>query len=131
MLNLGGQIGDAGIVYSDNGKFIVSDTQKQGDTIILHGKQTEGILTNGEFVVSEVNQIRRENIKINHSATHLLHAALINKIGSNVQQKGSLVSDSKLRFDFSCEKPLKKDVLDLVENEVNRNIDLKIPLKQN
>ena len=123
----GGQIGDAGIVYSDNGKFIISDTQKQGDTIILYGKQTEGVLTNGQFVVSEVNQRRRENIKINHSATHLLHAALIKKIGRNVQQKGSLVSDSKLRFDFSCEKPLKKDVLDLVENEVNRNINLKIP----
>ena len=68
-----------GIVYSDNGKFIISDTQKQGDTIILYGKQTEGVLTNGQFVVSEVNQRRRENIKINHSATHLLHAALIKK----------------------------------------------------
>ena len=123
----GGQIGDSGIVFSDEGKFLVNDTQKKGDTIYLHGKQVEGRLKRDQLVISEIDQLRRDNIKINHSATHLLHSALINNIGKNVQQKGSLVSDSKLRFDFSCEKPINKEALEKIENEVNRNIDNKIP----
>ena len=123
----GGQIGDSGIVFSDEGKFLVNDTQKKGDTIYLHGKQVEGRLKRDQLVISEIDQLRRDNIKINHSATHLLHSALINNIGKNVQQKGSLVSDSKLRFDFSCEKPINKEALEKIENEVNRNIDSKIP----
>ena len=123
----GGQIGDSGIVFSDEGKFLVNDTQKKGDTIYLHGKQVEGRLKRDQLVISEIDQLKRDNIKINHSATHLLHSALINNIGKNVQQKGSLVSDSKLRFDFSCEKPINKEALEKIENEVNRNIDSKIP----
>ena len=123
----GGQIGDSGIVFSDEGKFLVNDTQKKGDTIYLHGKQVEGRLKRDQPVISEIDQLKRDNIKINHSATHLLHSALINNIGKNVQQKGSLVSDSKLRFDFSCEKPINKEALEKIENEVNRNIDSKIP----
>ena len=78
---------------------------------------------------AQINLIKRENIKINHSATHLLHSALIKNIGENVQQKGSLVSDQKLRFDFSCEKPIKKNILDKIEDEVNYNIEKKIPSK--
>tara|TARA_A100001011_G_C14306563_1_gene843458 strand:+ start:413 stop:3040 length:2628 start_codon:yes stop_codon:yes gene_type:complete len=123
----GGQIGDSGIVFTDEGKFLVNDTQKKGDTIYLHGKQVEGRLKRDQLVISEIDQLKRDNIKINHSATHLLHSALINNIGKNVQQKGSLVSDSKLRFDFSCEKPINKEALEKIENEVNRNIDSKIP----
>ncbi len=123
----GGQIGDSGIVFSDKGKFLVRDTQKKGDTIYLQGKQVNGRLKLDQFVISEIDKSRRDNIKMNHSATHLLHSALINNIGKNVKQKGSLVSDSKLRFDFSCEKPINKKALDSIEDEVNRNIDNKIP----
>ena len=123
----GGQIGDSGFVFSDEGKFLVSDTQKKGDTIYLQGKQVNGSLKLDQFVISEIDKSRRDNIKMNHSATHLLHSALINNIGKNVKQKGSLVSDSKLRFDFSCEKPINKKALDNIEDEVNRNIDNKIP----
>tara|TARA_Y200000002_G_scaffold185582_1_gene153255 strand:+ start:1122 stop:3749 length:2628 start_codon:yes stop_codon:yes gene_type:complete len=122
----GGQIGDSGIVFSDEGKFLVNDTQKKGDTIYLQGKQVAGCLKRGKNIISEIDRPRRDNIKMNHSATHLLHSALINNIGKNVQQKGSLVSDSKLRFDFSCEKPINKKVLDNIEDEVNRNIENKI-----
>ncbi len=125
----GGQIGDSGIIFSEKGKFEVTDTQKHGETYLLFGAQTEGVLKLNDQVSAQINVIKRENIKINHSATHLLHSALIKNIGENVQQKGSLVSDQKLRFDFSCEKPIKKNILDKIENEVNYNIEKKIPSK--
>ena len=123
----GGQIGDSGIIFSENGKFLVHDAQKHGDTILIYGKQTEGFSKLNQMVTSEIDKDKRESIKMNHSATHLLHSALINNIGKNVQQKGSLVSDTKLRFDFSCEKPISKKTLNAIENEVNNYIDKNIP----
>ena len=81
----------------------------------------------GDSTNAEIDKVKRNNIKLNHSATHLLHSALIKNIGTSVQQKGSLVSDEKLRFDFSCEKPIKREVLNSIEIEVNKNIEKKIP----
>mgnify|MGYP001285696705 CR=1 FL=1 len=123
----GGQIGDSGIIFSKNGKFLVHDTQKHGDTILIYGKQTEGSLKLDQTVTSEIDKDKRESIKMNHSATHLLHSALIKNIGKNVQQKGSLVSDTKLRFDFTCEKSISKKALIAIEDEVNNYIDKNIP----
>ena len=123
----GGQIGDSGIIFSENGKFLVHDTQKHGDTILIYGKQTEGSLKLDQTVTSEIDKDKRESIKMNHSATHLLHSALIKNIGKNVQQKGSLVSDTKLRFDFTCEKSISKKALIAIEDEVNNYIDKNIP----
>ncbi len=77
----------------------------------------------GDSTNAEIDKAKRENIKLNHSATHLLHSALIKNIGTSVQQKGSLVSDEKLRFDFSCEKPIKRELLNTIEIEVNKNIE--------
>tara|TARA_B100001059_G_scaffold86297_1_gene84466 strand:+ start:28864 stop:31491 length:2628 start_codon:yes stop_codon:yes gene_type:complete len=125
----GGQIGDSGFITTDNGKFEVFDTKKHGSTNILYGRVLTGYINTHDKVVAEINAEKRDNIKINHSATHLLHASLIKNIGNEVQQKGSLVSDTKLRFDFSCQKPLKKDVLVKIESEVNGYIDSNIVAK--
>ena len=122
----GGQIGDSGIILSKNGKFEVFDTQKHGSANLLLGKQIDGFFKINEEVEAEINKEKRDNIRLNHSATHLLHSALINNIGKNVQQKGSLVSDTKLRFDFSCDKPINRKILNLIEAEVNDNIEKNI-----
>ena len=123
----GGQIGDSGKITSKSSEFIVRDTQKRGKAYLLIGKQIKGSFKSGEIINAEIDSVCRANTKNNHSATHLLHAALINNLGNNVQQKGSLVSDSKLRFDFSCDKAINKDVLRVIENEVNTYIEDDIP----
>ena len=125
----GGQVGDSGRVLSSKGEFHVYDTQKKGGSYLLFGKQIKGTMSIGDSTNAEIDKVKRNNIKLNHSATHLLHSALIKNIGISVQQKGSLVSDEKLRFDFSCEKPIKREVLNSVEIEVNKNIEKKIPAK--
>ena len=125
----GGQIGDSGIVFSDFGKFKVFDTQKYGVTNLLFGKQVEGSFKSKDEVLAKIDSEKRNRIKINHSATHLLHSALIKNIDNNVKQKGSLVSDEKLRFDFSCDKALNKKALRKIEDEVNNNIDKNISSK--
>ena len=125
----GGQIGDSGIVFSDFGKFKVFDTQKYGVTNLLFGKQVEGSFKSKDEVLAKIDSEKRDRIKINHSATHLLHSALIKNIDNNVKQKGSLVSDEKLRFDFSCDKALNKMALRKIEDEVNNNIDKNISSK--
>ena len=122
----GGQIGDSGVIISKNGEFEVIDTKKLGSANLLYGKQTKGFLEINDKAHAEIDKEKRDCIKLNHSATHLLHAALIKNIGSNVQQKGSLVSETKLRFDFSCEKPIKRKTLNLIEDEVNNNIEKNI-----
>jgi len=125
----GGQIGDSGKIISSSAEFIVRDTQKRGKAYLLIGKQIKGSFDVGEIISAEIDIMCRTNIKSNHSATHLLHSALINNLGNNVQQKGSLVSDSKLRFDFSYDKALNKAMLAIIENEVNEYIDEDIPAK--
>ena len=122
----GGQIGDSGMLYSNNGKFTVYDVKKRGDAYLLLGKQIDGALNIKEEVVAEIDKEKRDRIKLNHSATHLLHSVLRNTLGEDVMQKGSLVSDEKLRFDFSADKPIDKLILRKIEDDVNSLIDQNI-----
>ena len=118
----GGQIGDTGRIDSKKGSFSVTDTQKQGNTIIHHGVMEDGELKISDKVAMKINSDRRSNIAANHSATHLMHAALRNVLSDQVTQKGSLVDENRLRFDFSHNKPLSKPNLFDIEAEVNSEI---------
>ncbi len=119
----GGQVGDRGEIFCESGKFQVEDTQKQGaDTIVHHGKLLTGTLNIGDKVSAEIDSNRRRAIASNHSATHLLHAALRRVLGDHVIQKGSLVDEDKLRFDFSHVESLSTDELMAVEKMVNEQI---------
>ena len=118
----GGQIGDTGRIDSKKGSFSVTDTQKQGNTIIHHGVMEDGELKISDKVAMKINSDRRSNIAANHSATHLMHAALRNVLSEQVTQKGSLVDENRLRFDFSHNKPLSKSNLFDIEAEVNSEI---------
>ena len=115
----GGQVGDTGVLLADGAEFEVRDTQKQGGSILHIGGLKSGTLSVGDRVEALVDQARREAIKRNHSATHLMHAALRKVLGEHVQQKGSLVDADKLRFDFSHHEPVSADQLRLVEQQVN------------
>ncbi|MGB5325375.1 MAG: alanine--tRNA ligase, partial [Pseudomonadales bacterium] len=118
----GGQVGDAGIIRAPNGVFEVRDTQKQGETFLHIGQLQIGMLSVGDSVQAEVDQPRRRAIALNHSATHLLHAALRQVLGEHVTQKGSLVDDQRLRFDFSHNAPLSEQQIDAITLLVNRQI---------
>lgn len=119
----GGQIGDCGILRVGDAVFEVLDTQKQGtDTILHYGKVKNETIYIGASVRAEVNAITRKAIAVNHSATHLLHAALRMVLGDHVLQKGSLVNAQRLRFDFSHYEPLTLAELDSVECIVNEQI---------
>ena len=118
----GGQIGDCGTLNNENGVFVVEDTQKQSEVYKHIGLMKSGTLTVGDAVSAEVNQPRREKIVANHSATHLLHQALREILGDAVNQKGSLVADDYLRFDFSYHQPVSPSDLEKVEMLVNTQI---------
>jgi len=118
----GGQVGDTGIITSVNGKFLVTDTQKQQDVILHFGKVIYGKLALNEQVTAIVDNERRQAIRANHSATHLLHAALRQSLGLHVQQKGSIVESGRLRFDFAHNQPLTAQQLMAVEQLVNKKI---------
>ncbi len=119
----GGQVGDKGKLHGSGALFVVSDTQKQGHGVNAHiGKLEEGALKLGDKVKAEVDADRRQAIILNHSATHLLHAALRQVLGDHVAQKGSLVLPDKLRFDFSHFEPMTADELHQVESLVNQQI---------
>lgn len=118
----GGQVGDTGSLSATGMVFTISDTQKQGLAFIHLGLLQEGVLQVGQRIKSQVDQSRRLHIMRNHSATHLLHAALRKVLGEHLIQKGSLVGDDKLRFDFSHSKPMTKDELWQVESLVNHQI---------
>ncbi|MFZ0789925.1 MAG: alanine--tRNA ligase [Chromatiaceae bacterium] len=119
----GGQVGDRGHLIGESGRFVVSDTQKKGDGIICHlGQVTEGQITVGDSVDAEVDAARRRAIALNHSATHLLHAALRQILGDHVQQKGSLVGPDRLRFDFSHFEPVRREQQLAIERLVNQEI---------
>jgi len=119
----GGQVGDTGELINDKTTFVVSDTQKQPSGAIEHyGKLTQGSLKIGDTIEAVVNKNRRKNIARNHSATHLLHAALREVLGETVRQKGSLVDENKLRFDFSYEDSISDELLQKIETMVNRKI---------
>ena len=98
----GGQVGDTGVIKSKSGEFLVTDTKKTPQGIFIHfGKLISGSMKVGEDVDLSIDEERRSLIMKNHSATHLLHAALRNTLGNHVAQRGSLVNSEKLRFDFS------------------------------
>jgi alanyl-tRNA synthetase len=117
----GGQIGDKGLLLFDDSVFRVADTQKQGLLHVHYGKMEKGAIHVGDKVTAEVDSIRKATM-LNHSATHLLHAALRIILGDQVIQKGSLVAPDRLRFDFSYPQPLTSEQIKAVENLVNQQI---------
>ena len=126
----GGQAGDQGLIHSGESVFAVADTQKQGAEIILHlGLVKAGELVSGAAVRAEVNPDNRLAIALNHSATHLLHAALRSLLGEHVAQKGSQVNVQRLRFDFSHFEPIDAEQLDNIERLVNEQIRLNSPVR--
>ena len=119
----GGQVGDVGWIETPDGaSFHVADTTKIGDLHLHHGQVANGALHKDEAVKARIDATRRTEIKRNHSATHLLHAALRQALGSHVQQKGSLVAAERLRFDFSHPQPLTPEQLRAIETVVNTRI---------
>ncbi len=118
----GGQVGDKGELYTNDIFFEVEDTKKQGQSHIHLGALRTGSIQVGDILRASVDQTRREAIMRNHSATHLLHAALRVILGEHVLQKGSLVADDRLRFDFSHNEPVTKEQLVEIERLVNARI---------
>ncbi len=118
----GGQCGDAGVLKTAAGLFKVEDTQKLGNAIAHHGELVEGVLAKGDEVTATVDAERRAAISLNHSATHLLHAALRTVLGDHVTQKGSLVKPDNLRFDFSHLEAMTKAEIKEVERLVNAQV---------
>ena len=119
----GGQVGDKGTIKTETGVFKVEDTQKFFGSLFVH----IGILIEGEIAVNqdsilEVDKSRRANIKSNHSATHLLHAALREELGTHVAQRGSYVGPDRLRFDFSHSKQINESEINKINNRVNHFI---------
>ena len=119
----GGQVGDKGLLLVDDAVFEVSDTQKQGNAVLHFGKLTQGqSISIGEQVEASIHEDDRIAIARNHSATHLLHAALRRELGSHVEQKGSLVDADRLRFDFAHPQALSAEEIRKVERLVNLEI---------
>lgn len=118
----GGQIGDRGVLTTEGMIFEVEDTQRVAQAIIHHGKLVQGKLVTGQRVNALIDQKRRAAIRLNHTATHLLHAALKQIIGGHVQQKGSLVDAERARFDFSHYEGLNSAQLQQIEQLVNEKI---------
>ncbi|MDB3952276.1 alanine--tRNA ligase [Alphaproteobacteria bacterium] len=127
----GGQQGDAGLAETTNGAVIeISDVQKKLDVMHVHiGRIIKGKLTEGEAIDLQVDGRRRENLRANHSVTHLIHAALRDHLGDHVTQKGSLVSPDYLRFDFSHPKAIDRGSLLAVESAVNAQIRMNAPVE--
>ena len=127
----GGQVGDQGIIYSNDCKIIIKDTQKKmGDLHVDLGKIDKGFLKINQSVNLEINVDKRNNARAYHSATHLLHEALRRTLGNHVTQKGSLVSPEKLRFDFSHNKPIEKKEIEKIEKFVNDMVNTAADVKQ-
>ncbi|MBC5831512.1 alanine--tRNA ligase [Vibrio metschnikovii] len=120
----GGQCGDAGLLRTASGVFKVDDTQKLGNAIAHYGVMQEGVLASSDHVEALVDEKRRNAISLNHSATHLLHAALRQVLGEHVTQKGSLVRAENLRFDFSHLEAMTAAEIKQVERLVNAQIRL-------
>ncbi len=119
----GGQVGDTGTLTTAKAKATVTDTQKPLDGIHAHAVTIgQGTLTVGDTAELTIDTARRNRIRANHSATHILHAALRKHLGEHISQKGSLVADDKLRFDITHPKQITREELDAVEQEVNRVI---------
>jgi alanyl-tRNA synthetase len=118
----GGQVGDQGVLSSASGSFIVEDTQKQGDVILHYGRVDKGSLKITDDITASVDADKRQRTMLNHTATHLLHAALRQELGEHVIQKGSLVAPDRLRFDFAHYESVTPAQLQAVEQLVNQKI---------
>lgn len=120
----GGQVGDTGTIQTSRGDLIeVLDTLKPQPSLIVHkGRVVQGAVQTGDAVHLSIDAPRREAIRLNHSATHIMHSALREILGSHVRQAGSLVTPDRLRFDFTHTSPVRDDVLDEIENLVNLHI---------
>jgi len=126
----GGQVGDQGVIYSNDCKVVIEDTQKKmGDLYVHFGKVNKGSLKINQSVNLEIDVNRRNNARAYHSATHLLHEALRRTLGKHVTQKGSLVSPEKLRFDFSHNKPIEKNEIEKIERHVNDMVNTAADVK--
>ena len=123
----GGQVGDTGFIKKQGAVFRVKDTQKKGAVVLHWGDVIEGTFHNKDTVRAEVDSLRQD-IRLNHSATHLLHEALRQVLGSHVTQKGSLVDAKRLRFDFAHPKALTLDEIHQVEQLVNEQIRKNLPV---
>lgn len=125
----GGQVGDTGTIKGDGFLIEVADTQKKADGLFVHlGKVVKGSIKTGAAVELEVDHARRARLRSNHSATHLLHEALREVLGTHVAQKGSLVAPDRLRFDFSHPKPISQEELDRVEGYANEIVVQNAPV---
>lgn len=119
----GGQLGDTGTITADNARLTVTETQKKGDGVFVHSALVaEGEIKVGDAVALTVDHARRSRLRANHSATHLLHEALREVLGTHVAQKGSLVAPERLRFDVSHPKPMSAEELRVIENMANEII---------
>ncbi|ACX95220.1 alanyl-tRNA synthetase [Halothiobacillus neapolitanus c2] len=118
----GGQVGDTGVITTAGGRFVVTDTQKQGANFLHLGEVIEGRVALGDVADAQIDVERRHSIRLNHSATHLLHAALRQVLGTHVHQKGSRVGAESLRFDFSQSEPITDAQLREIERIVNAQI---------
>ncbi|OYQ82001.1 alanine--tRNA ligase [Wohlfahrtiimonas chitiniclastica] len=118
----GGQVGDHGAISIGENLFIVEDTKKQGDAILHFGHMSRGSLTKAATVHAKIDESYRNDIRKNHSATHLLHHALQAVLGDHVEQKGSMVTFNRLRFDFSHNAAIPLEVLQAIESHVNAAI---------
>ena len=123
----GGQVGDAGELTAPGVRFVVEDTQKRGNAHSHLGRLEQGSIRVGDTLAAQVNAERRQATVLNHSATHLLHAALRKVLGEHVQQKGSLVAPDRLRFDFAHFQPVTQDELREIERLVNAQIRANVP----
>jgi len=118
----GGQVGDQGQIRGPRGKFRVTDTKRVEGYVFHHGRVEEGSIRKGDKLELRVDKRRRSEIRRNHSATHLLHAALRTILGKHVTQAGSLVAPDRLRFDFTHPKPVKPEELTAIEDWVQEEI---------
>ncbi len=120
----GGQLGDQGYIFNSNCKIKINDTQKKmGDLFVHYGKIEKGSISVGQNVNLEIDAVKRNNSKANHSATHLLHESLRRTLGKHVTQKGSLVSPERLRFDFSHNKPIENEEMLRINKVVNEIVE--------
>jgi alanyl-tRNA synthetase len=127
----GGQMGDTGILFSaDGAEIVVNDTQKKlGDLHVHLGTVAHKPLATGDVVELRVDAARRDRLRANHSATHLLHQALRRRLGDHVTQKGSLVAPDRLRFDISQPTPIAAGDLEVVEDMVNERVAVNAPVE--
>ena len=124
----GGQVGDVGSFSWQDGAASVHNTTKTASLFLHHCKITKGSLSPGQPIQMDVDISRRDSLRANHSATHLLHEALRLTLGDHVAQKGSLVAPDRLRFDFSHNEAVKSDKLDVIEDIVNHHIQMNSPV---